>query len=402
MDRKIGKWRTGMEKNKQTEGTEKIITKYDRKMERRKLEKEKEEKKEKWLKIGGTGAGILAVGGIIFAILLTFHNKNLVLKNTYVKIGDHEVTKLEYDYYYKSIENNYYSYLSSLGLSNLNGGDDAMKDIYDEQTVTQIKEVKALADEAKKNGFVYNSDEEYKQLIQGMEESAKASSVTMSKYYKGLYGSYATVNNIEPFLKENLLAAAYRESLTEENRPGEEEVKKYYEENKNTYDSVDYRSFAFSSNIGEDTLEEEKNKAMEDIKKKAKAMEERRKAGEDFEALCIENANEDQKSLYENAEGKGSLTEGSSYGGTPVALSEWLFDEKRKSGDLTTLPDETNSQYYVVEFVKRYYDETKNETIENTIANEKVSKLLEDLTSQYTVADVAGELTYLTQNAETK
>ncbi len=100
-----------MEKNKQTEGTEKIITKYDRKMERRKLEKEKEEKKEKWLKIGGTGAGILAVGGIIFAILLTFHNKNLVLKNTYVKIGDHEVTKLEYDYYYKSIENNYYSYL---------------------------------------------------------------------------------------------------------------------------------------------------------------------------------------------------------------------------------------------------------------------------------------------------
>ncbi len=106
--------------------------------------------------------------------------------------------------------------------------------------------------------------------------------------------------------------------------------------------------------------------------------------------------------MYENAEGKGSLTEGSSYGGTPVALSEWLFDEKRKSGDLTTLPDETNSQYYVVEFVKRYYDETKNETIENTIANEKVSKLLEDLTSQYTVADVAGELTYLTQNAKTK
>lgn len=203
-----------MEKNKKTEGTEKIITKYDRKMEKRKIEKEKEEKKEKWLKIGGIGAGILVVGGIIFAIGLTFYNKNLVLNNTYVKIGEHEVTKLEYDYYYKSIENNYYAYLSSLGLGNLSGGDEAMKDIYDEQTVTQIKEVKALADEAKKKGFVYDSEEDYKELIQGMEDSAQAASVTTGEYYKRVYGSYATVNNIEPFLKENLLASAYRESLS--------------------------------------------------------------------------------------------------------------------------------------------------------------------------------------------
>ncbi len=391
-----------MEKNKKTEGTEKIITKYDRKMEKRKIEKEKEEKKEKWLKIGGIGAGILVVGGIIFAIGLTFYNKNLVLNNTYVKIGEHEVTKLEYDYYYKSIENNYYAYLSSLGLGNLSGGDEAMKDIYDEQTVTQIKEVKALADEAKKKGFVYDSEEDYKELIQGMEDSAQAASVTTGEYYKRVYGSYATVNNIEPFLKENLLASAYRESLTEENSPKEEEVKKYYEENKNSYDLVDYRSFAFSSDIGEDSLEEEKNKAMEEIKKKAQAMEEKRKAGEDFEALCIENANEEQKSLYENAEGKGSLTEGGSYGGTPVVLGEWLFDEGRKRGDLTTLPDESNNQYYVVEFVKRYYDETKNETIKNTIANEKVSQLVEDLSSQYEVTDIAGEISYLMQKTDSE
>ncbi|MDE6964941.1 MAG: hypothetical protein K2P30_15100, partial [Lachnospiraceae bacterium] len=52
--------------------------------------------------------------------------------------------------------------------------------------------------------------------------------------------------------------------------------------------------------------------------------------------------------------------------------------------------------YYVVEFVKRYFDEADNENIANTIASERASEYVAGLMEACQVVDVKGELKYLT------
>ena len=42
-------------------------------------------------------------------------------------------------------------------------------------------------------------------------------------------------------MKNDMVMNAYYQKLQEDNAPGDDEVQSYYEENKATYDSVDYR-----------------------------------------------------------------------------------------------------------------------------------------------------------------
>jgi len=80
----------------------------------------------------------------------------------------------------------------------------------------------------------------------------------------------------------------------------------------------------------------------------------------------------------------------------PAAMADWLYEDGRTQGDIAVLEDEGNNQYYVVEFVKRYYDEADDKNISNTIASERVSEYIENIMESYTVTDHKGELKYLT------
>ena len=60
------------------------------------------------------------------------------------------------------------------------------------------------------------------------------------------------------------------------------------------------------------------------------------------------------------------------------------------------MEDETYHQYYVVEFVKRYYDEADNANISDTLACQRVSEYINGLAENYQVTDVKGNLKYLT------
>ena len=88
---------------------------------------------------------------------------------------------------------------------------------------------------------------------------AESASVSESEYYTLMYGDYATPSRIETFVEENLLASAYYNHLVEENQPADDEITAYYEENKNSYDTVTYRSFYFEvdTSAGEETGSEE-------------------------------------------------------------------------------------------------------------------------------------------------
>ncbi len=376
-------------------------------MEARKQQKIKDARQEKITKTLAAAVGILLAASIIISAGISIISKSSALKGTYIKIGDKELTQLEYDYFYNSAVNNYLAaYSSILPYMGLDTSTDfakqqytdqlTWKDMFDEMTVEQIKQTKAMADDAVKNGFEYDVAADYESFNTNLEASASSAGISVGAYYKQYFGKYATVSNMEPFIKENLLAGAYYEKLLTDNAPSQEEIKAYYEENKQSYDKVDYRSFTFTADLDAEADEDAVNKAMDELKAKAEAMMKARRDGEDFETLCLENASEDAKANYEDAENEYSLSEGRTYAGIPSVMAQWLYEDGRKEGDITVLADEAGHQYYVVEFISKYYDEADDANISSTMASQRVTEYAAALVENYEVTDVKGDLKYLT------
>lgn len=450
-----------MSKEKQTEEqSDKVVTRYDRRMEKRKKEEEKERRS--WKRFQIISIVILAaiVVSIVFSLGTSFYNRYTVLNQTYFRVGDHDISRLEYNYYFNNVYSNYLnmygSYVSMMGLDTTVDLDEqtypgnenmTWKDYFDQSAVAQIQQIKAMADEARENGFEYDPSEDMAAYETEIAAQAESASVSESDYYTLMYGDYATPSRIEKFVEENLLASAYYNQLVEENQPAEDEITAYYEENKNTYDTVTYRSFYFevetdaeeetaseettaeeTTTVEETTAEEttaaetteaeaetetaseeetgmtdeEIAAAMDELEVQANEMASRLEAGEDFEDLCVEYANEKQKDTY-GGEEDGSLTENGSYYGAPSVAADWLFDESRQEGDITVLESESMHRYYVVQFISRQNDEeATNEAIGNLLASQTVSEHVMEIAETYTVTDVAGDLHYLTVPEETE
>lgn len=394
---------------KEPENTGKVVTKYDLKMERRRKEREKEERAKKRMKIGSIAVLVCIAVLIVGSVGTGIYRKQKVFHGTYVKIGNYDLTQLEYDYYFNSASNNYisnYSYLLSyMGLDTsmdydeqIYSGEMTWKDFFDQLAVSQIQEVKALKDDAAKTGFTFDEAAKYKEFQDNFAQAAESAGVSVTQYYKNLYGEYATEKNVAPFVKDTLLASAYYEKLTEDNTPSQEEIDTYYEENKIDYDTVDYRSFTFeSADITEESEEADRTAAVEEFQKSAEEFKERLEAGEDFNALCIEYAADDEtKANYEDEETDYSLEEDVNYSSAYYVYSEWLFDEARTEGEITVVPDEANGRCYVLRFEGRNKDtETVNESISGTLSGQAASEYVTALTEGYEVTDVAGELKYL-------
>lgn len=78
------------------------------------------------------------------------------------------------------------------------------------------------------------------------------------------------------------------------------------------------------------------------------------------------------------------------------SAAAWLFDDARVEGDLQVFTDESTSNVYVVQFVKKFYDEANDETISSSLASQTVSAQLQEVADSYEVVDVKGDLKYLT------
>lgn len=393
-------------KTEQKEG-QKVQTKYDRKMAARKLQEEKDKRDAQIFKVVSRLVIAVVVAGIVAGIGFSVFNRYNTLHGTFIKIGDREVTGLEFDYYYNATKNNYLSTYSSLlpymGVDiNGNFEDDlytdqlTWRDYFRQSAAEQMREVSALVDDANASGFTYDLSEDYANALASLQQGAASSGVSLSEYYKSAFGQYATQANVEPFIRNGLLASAYYSELLEVNTPTEEEIDAYYEENVLDYDKVDYRSFVFTADLDVDATEEQITSAMDELKEKADTFMKERRAGSDFEELCIANADEESKESYEDTETEYSLTEGRYYMSTPPTIADWLYEDGRKEGDIAVLEDEGNHQYYVVEFVNRYYDEADDESISSLMASERVEDYITALLEKYEIEDKHGRLKYLT------
>lgn len=381
-----------MEKQQDKTAAERQKTKYERKMEQRREQEKKDKRQVMLLKVCGILLAAVLICAVAVSIFMPVWQKYDAVNGTYVTVGSHGISRQEYDYYYDDIVNSYASMLASFGGGDVDFSGDLSKqqysdtqtwhDLFDEMAMEQIRRNKVLGDLADEAGFVYDDTEDFAAFMTSVDNAAANAGLGVMDYYKEAYGQYITAEAVEKYAKEGLRANAYYRELAEKNAPSAEEITAVYESDKDSYDLVDFRSFAFTADISEEAGEEEIAAAMKEIQTKAEEMDNRLRKGEDFNTLCAEYAPEDQKENYEQ-DADRSLRTDTTYAGVPNALKEWAFDESRKEGDLIVETDEDNHYCYVAQFIGRKYNENTEDSISATLSYERADEIVAELMTQY-------------------
>lgn len=375
------------ENKEQKEQTEqKVMTKYDRKVQKRKEEKEKEKKEERI----STAVGIVFLVALVCLVASFPIRTYLATHETYVVINGEKVNKVEFDYAYNTSKNNYItqygSYLSYFGLDTSKDLSTQMysdtltwQDYFEQNAVESLKQNKALMAEAKAAGFTYDTTDEYNTFKETIKTSAASAGVSDKEYVRSIYGSYATMGRIEEYVKNDMVMNAYYQKLQEDNAPSDDEIQSYYEENKATYDSVDYRLTTIEADLPTeptelaDPVEETAADTTGTTDGTAAADTTQDTAYQPSDAE-IAKAMEDAKVLADDAEQTvakdGEAHENEKKSSVNYLISDWLFDDARKAGDTTVITNDNSHCYYVVAFEERYLDETPSADVRVIIPTE--------------------------------
>lgn len=375
------------ENKEQKEQTEqKVMTKYDRKVQKRKEDKEKEKKEERI----STAVGIVFLVALVCLVASFPIRTYLATHETYVVINGEEVNKVEFDYVYNTSKNNYItqygSYLSYFGLDTSKDLSTQMysdtltwQDYFEQNAVESLKQNKALMAEAKAAGFTYDTTDEYNTFKETIKTSAAAAGVSDKEYVRSIYGSYATMGRIEEYVKNDMVMNAYYQKLQEDNAPSDDEIQSYYEENKATYDSVDYRLTTIEADLPTEPTEladpvEETATDTTGTTDGTAATDSTQDTAYQPSDAEIAKAMEDAKVLADDAEQTvakdGEAHENEKKSSVNYMISDWLFDDARKAGDTTVITNDNSHCYYAVAFEKRYLDETPSADVRVIIPTE--------------------------------
>ncbi len=379
--------------------SEKVVTKYDRKMQKRKEEERKEAKRRfitKWVCIA-IAAGIILGCGTAAGLKLNS------IYNNYIKVNDDKISQIEFDFYYGIAKSNnlnttlygsmtygdyYTSYMgyktSQSDKSQEYSTDYTWYDFFANSAVSTIKETKALLEDADTNGFIYDSaDADYDEFIGKIKDAASEADTSYSDYLKQIFGKRATEKRVKEFLKDYLKSTAYQEHLTETLAATDSEVSAYYEDNKDTYDKFEYRIFTVKADSSD-------SDDMDVAKNKANAFAAGVSTELDFISQCRVYAEAGDETY---ADDEASLVSETKKSNVEEACADWIASSDRKEGDLTVIEDDDNSCFYIVYYISRSYDGSDDDTIKSTLFNQKYSEYINKYTDEYTV-DVEKRFTY--------
>ncbi len=348
---------------------EKIVTKYDLKMQRRKEQKEKAAREERVSRIIG-----IAVVVALVCLVASFPIRNyLTINGIYVTVNGEKISKAEFDYNYNvarsSYLNQYGAYLGYFGLDMTRDVDTQMYsetmtwgDYFEELAVQNIARNKGIEKEARAEGFTYDTAEDYSEYQETLKEAVSEAGSTMKSYLKELYGPYATQARVKPYLEESFYVGAYTEAMAEKLSPSEEEIQAYYEENADTYDSIDYYRVEVDAELPTEPTEladpVEPEEGGEEGSEEGEGEEEPYQPSEAEIAAAMEAAKEEADKLEASVMTEGELITDARKASMSYVLTDWLFDKERKQGDTSVIEDSTNHKYYVVGFEKRYLAQT--------------------------------------------
>ncbi|NLM75367.1 MAG: hypothetical protein GX187_04655 [Clostridiaceae bacterium] len=199
-------------------------------------------------------------------------------------------------------------------------------------------------------------------------------------YIKGLYG--VTPRQLQRIWENYRLIDRFKEGYIEENYeadpPGQEEIKNYYTENKNSFDEVDL-SYVIFYKYDRENYEDLSEEEIEQKRQLANEALEKIKNGENMDSV-IEDYTEETVSSEDSEEPDpiGKLTlqyfEGNS-------LVEWAFENK--VGDVDII--ETDYVIYVARIENRTDFDDVSEDVKNSMEEEAKEEFYDDVLDEWSL-----------------
>ena len=204
-----------------------------------------------------------------------------------------------------------------------------------------------------------------------MEEEATEKGLSLDEYIKKNYGDGVTREEIEKLMKMSYLAQNYANDLYDSFSYTDEQLEKYYSENKNQFSYADYMSYSFSYS----TINDEGTSMVIDEEKKTESKEyadalANCKTSEDFEeyikkylkanpslvsmttASAEASVTEEDFNQAVDNQAQSAYSEFVPYSDSSDVL-QWVFEDGRKEGDTTVI--DTGAGYVAVLILKPAY-----------------------------------------------
>ncbi len=279
-----------------------------------------------------------------------------------LKIGTAEFSLNEFNFMYISTFNEVYSNLYSYYGEYISNVVDLTKPLEEQMiddsttwhsyitdyTTDTLTNLTSLYEAAVAEGFVL--PEEYQNDLDTIEEQltdvATQAGMTLEEYLGLMYGDGITIDTVREMTEFRYVAGAYADEYQNSLNVTDDDIKTYYEANKDTIDTVDFRYYSFFYGEGEGSIAKDEAKDRADkIAATANA--------EEFNALAYEYSTEEQKEYF--GEGKDpTIFPGAGKGDSGIAdVDNWLFDSERKQGDTMVYLDEAYSSYLAIMFESR-------------------------------------------------
>jgi len=287
-------------------------------------------------------------------------------------VGGTEVKRSEYNIYLsraKSDITNFFSQNQITGtpeggiwnllINGIKAGEVAKKRALDYSIQHEV-----LLSKGKENNLTLSEDE-VKSIDDNMSKMIQQEGGITALEKKMMEYNNVNLSEYTDFIKENELLNKYLQGIYKQVKISDDEVAKFYENNKSNFDKVTVKHILLLTSDQGKELSLEKQ---EEVKKKAEDILVKVKAGEDFASLA-----------KQYSEDPGSKDNGGEYtfgrGEMVKEFEDWSF--QAKAGDVDIV--KTSYGYHVMKFVGASTLEDAKATIRNSLVNQAVSTYVKQL-----------------------
>lgn len=284
-------------------------------------------------------------------------------------VGDTSINAVEFQYFFQSVYNQYYQYLSYFGVDTSSSSfldekstmdaSQTWREYFTDTALKELKQTLLLYNAAKENGLQLE-DSDKNQIttqLQTYEGYASQNKVSIGTMLTNIFGRGFAKSDFENMMSIALLADKMRAQKVDSFTYTDEQLEAYYNDNKSAYDVYTYllTSFAYETPTDDastpDVDESQDTSSKDAAKAKAEAFLAKVQGKTQQEFLAIAQA-EDESFTAESIT-KTDVTMNSI---AVTEVSNWL-KEGRNVGDTAVL--ENVSAYYVPYFIDAHRDNYK-------------------------------------------
>lgn len=362
------------------------------KMTERQIAEQKEAKK---VKIYSIAFVVVLVALIALAVFISInrsvetrgvHEKNTVAAT----IGSHELSNAELSYYYIDYVNNYVntygSYLSLFGLDTSKTLDqqvystetgETWADFFISQAASTAQSTLSLADAAEAEGFTLSEEQQTQVdlLSSNLDSYAKLYGYSNADaFLKAQYGNGSSKADYLAYYSRNLLASAYQTAHQDALSYTSEQIREADSQDPAKYSSYSYAQYHVPTSkfLTGGTTDENGTTTYTAAERDAAVVAAKAAIAPLLKAADLDelNAAIGEMTINEGTEASATVYTNQARSGINTYLADWITDEARQEGDITsievptTVTDEngedleTVSAYYVVMYTGKNDNET--------------------------------------------